>query len=596
MSTFIKDRLYISLCFGIVVGGLLAAISCTLWLTFGHDSSDSIPKTLTQLADSTRPQLILTESTDFDDLNESVSNFELTAALHSFLVRKGEDDLLILLDQTASAESETVRGTVQSVVFERLVDIDPNAALQYALDRRGNLQKESLDTIFREWAFSDLDTAVAAAINLDHHLSRAALRTVVLARSDLSANLRQDIELHLDDDDFIQTVIAEERTWLHSQTPEEAWYAAIGDGKQLSKRVGLLASIAEVWWRQDSEVVLQKIVESTVPSSHQWNSDTYVVLRLLVQALAEHAPQEVFDQAANLAEPFREALVRAVSEHWSRFDPHAAFLAVSQFESDARRKTVTRVVVQAWARSNPDELVQKSDSFALALQTIAMEEAILSLGRTNRDEATKVLQDAHRKGIVAMNSLDSFFTQWVMSDRRGAIQWILSNEDLQDHEREGILKVILRTVAMMDSRRSLQLRIRLASLFDTSVEQYEADLVRTLANSDLESAISLLPSVRRESKFKSASVVGEVLVFGDQPMRALGLADQLPRDQRSDYYYGVFVHWSRHDPKHLVESITSLSPRNLRMLAAKALTQSHARVPALSPEELEYVKRYLDEG
>ncbi|MXZ44197.1 MAG: hypothetical protein F4Z01_04360 [Gammaproteobacteria bacterium] len=88
MSTFIKDRLYISMCFGIVVGGLLAAISCTLWLTFGHDSSDSIPKTLTQLADSTRPQLILTESTDFADLNESVSNFELTAALHSFLVRK----------------------------------------------------------------------------------------------------------------------------------------------------------------------------------------------------------------------------------------------------------------------------------------------------------------------------------------------------------------------------------------------------------------------------------------------------------------------------------------------------------------------------
>ena len=114
---------------------------------------------------------------------------------------------------------------------------------------------------------------------------------------------------------FIQTVISEDRTWLQTQSPEEAWYSVIGDGRQLSSKIGQLASIAEIWWRQDSEGVLQTIVESTKPISDHWASDTFVVLQVLSQALTEQSPQEAFDQAANLSEPFRDALLRAVSEH-----------------------------------------------------------------------------------------------------------------------------------------------------------------------------------------------------------------------------------------------------------------------------------------
>ena len=65
--------------------------------------------------------------------------------------------------------------------------------------------------------------------------------------------MRREIVLRIGDENLIQRVIAEERSWLHTQKPEEVWKATVGDGKQLTENVGLLESIGEDWWRQDIE-------------------------------------------------------------------------------------------------------------------------------------------------------------------------------------------------------------------------------------------------------------------------------------------------------------------------------------------------------
>ena len=140
------------------------------------------------------------------------------------------------------------------------MDFDPNIAVQRALGLRGQRRTESLDIVFQEWALSDLDAAIAAGTRLAHPFATVALRTIQLARSDLSEKMQREIVLQIGDENFIQRVIAEERSCLHTQKPEEVWKAAIGDGKQLIEIVGLLASIAEVWWRQDNEGALRKIV------------------------------------------------------------------------------------------------------------------------------------------------------------------------------------------------------------------------------------------------------------------------------------------------------------------------------------------------
>ena len=167
---FANRRLYIPLCAGIVVGGLLATLSCILWLTFGRESLDRASQSLTQTDDATRADLVFSGSRVFDllDLSDSVNNFEYTASLYSLLLTKGENDLLQLLNQSASFESETKRLAVQSIVFERLTDIDPDMALQHALDLRGQRRIQSLETVFQEWALSDLDAAIAAGTRLTH--------------------------------------------------------------------------------------------------------------------------------------------------------------------------------------------------------------------------------------------------------------------------------------------------------------------------------------------------------------------------------------------------------------------------------------------
>ena len=256
---------------------------------------------------------------------------------------------------------------------------------------------------------------------------------------------------------------------------------------------------------------------------------------------------------------------------------------------------MTRVVAQVWARSNPDELIQISKSFAQPLQAIALEEALFSLGRIDRAEATKLLQDAHVKGIITMNFFDTFFWEWTQEDRFAAIQWILSDQELKAHERERVLRVIVDSIELSDFQNAVRRWTRFADRLHRSVEETEAELVRMLANTDIEAAISLIPRLRKESKLASISGVGRILVSSDQPKRALKLADLLMEEQRSDYYSSIFLQWSGNNYKHLLESIESLATNKLKTLAARALTQTHARLPVLSPAELEYVRTYLDE-
>ena len=573
----------------------MATLSCILWLAFGPDSFEPTPELQTSTTDSTEQNSVLFDSQDFelDGVSDFVSNFELTATLYSLLLTKDEDDLLRFLKQATSFESTLVRRVVKALVFERLADIDPSMALEHVLDLPSHSRIESLESVFQEWALSDLEAAVAAAIQLAHPLSNVALQTILKARNDLSEEMRRDIELRFGDNYSVEGAFAEERIWLNSQELEQAWNAAIEDGEQLTQRVGLLVSIAEDWWQQDSEGFLQKIVDSIKFSSDHWSSDEYVVLRLLVQALAEQSPQEIFDQAANLNASCKDALLYAIAQHWSRFDPKAALKISSAYEMDDRRKRLTRVVAQAWARSNPRELLAASSSLAQPWQVIAMEEAILSIGRDDRDEGLRLLLDAQSRGFDRTNLVSTFFSDWTKEDSEATIQWILTNTEMEKHERDSVLKVIVRSLAPSDSLLALDLVKSQRS--DRAVYDLELTLIQTLTYADIEAAISLLPKILPESKLASISLVGGSLVHEYRPERALELGDLLTEYQQMDYYTRLFNQWALFNPKQLLESIGSLATNDLKTLAARALTQYHASNPVLSHKELEQVKKYLED-
>ena len=571
-------------------------LSCILWLTFGPNSLEHASESQASTTDSTEENPILTnlQDVELDMLSDSVSSFEFTSTLYLLLVTKAEDELLRFLQQSMSIESKIARNVVRTLVFERLADIDPHMALEHVLDLPGQHRIESLETVYRAWALSDLDAAIAAGIELAYPLSNVALQTILQTRNDLSDKMRGDIGSRFGDNYSVERVIAEERSWLNTKKPEEAWNKAIEDEEQLTQRVGLLVNIAEDWWQQDSEGFLKNIVDSIEFSSDQWSSDEYVVLRILVQALAEHSPQDIFEQAANLDAPCKDALLYAISQHWSRFDPQAALETSFAYESDERHKTLTRVAATAWARTNPHELLAISSSLAQPLQVIAMEEAILSIGRIDRDEGLRLLLDAQSKGFDGSNIVGTFFSDWTKEDPQATIQWILANKEMEKHERDEILTAMVRSLAPIDSNLALELTQSQSS--HRAVFELETTLIGTLVHRDIEAAISLLPRIRPVSKFTSVSHVGGALIRENRSKRALELADLISEDRRRDYFIGLFHQWALYDPKQLMESISSFATNDLKNLAARAITEFHPGNPVLSFQELEQVKKHLEDN
>lgn len=590
-----KDRLFIPICAGALAGGLLAMLSSLFWFAFDPNALEHTSESQTSTTDSTEENPILAslQDVELDVLSDSVSSFEFTSTLYLLLVTKDEDELLRFLHQSLSIESKIARNVVRTLVFERLADIDPSMALEHVLDLPGQHRIESLETVYREWALADLDAAIAAGIELAYPLSNVALQTILQTRNDLSDKIRRDIGSRFGDTYSVERVIAEERSWLNTQTPEEAWNETIEDEEQLTRRVGLLVSIAEDWWQQDSEGFLEKIVDSIEFSSDQWSSDEYVALRILVQALAEHSPQDIFEQAANLDSPCKDALLYAISQHWSRFDPHAALETSFAYETDDRHRTLTRVAATAWARTNPRELFAISSSLAQPLQVIAMEEAILSIGRMDRDEGLRLLLDAQSKGFDGSNIVGTFFSDWTKEDPKATIQWILANKEMEKHERDEILKAMVRSLAPIDSNLALELTQSQNS--HQAVFKLETTLIGTLVHRDIEAAISLLPRIRSVSKFTSVSQVGGALIRENRSERALELADLISEDRRRDYFIGLFHQWALYDPKQLMESISSFATNDLKTLAARAITEFHPGNPVLSFQELEQVKKHVED-
>ena len=121
----------------------------------------------------------------------------------------------------------------------------------------------------------------------------------------------------------------------------------------------------------------------------------------------------------------------------------------------------------------------------------------------------------------------------------------------------------------------------------------EVDLIRSVAKTDVEQALSMLAQVRDgQTKVMAYSVAGSTLASSGEPDRAIELGLQLDESVQDDYFNFLVSDWAYKDPLGLFDSLESIPGQGVKSIAAMRLEMANRFHKVFSSEQLDQLKEY----
>lgn len=223
--------------------------------------------------------------TALPQIAEVANAFERNAALYQFVADSDRGRIEALLAEAAGLAETPYRDDIARVLYIRYASLDPAAAVAHALRHRTG--PDVLTAVFRAWAHTDLDSAVARAAELPTWARPDAARAIL--QLDLPAADRETLAERLD----VPVSVAEiaEAPTAHGPAPSEAYgvaLARLGAMTDDETRRRELASVRSAWAATDPAQALAAVVD--------------------------------WDGVADV----KDALLYGIMGEWAQADPHAA--------------------------------------------------------------------------------------------------------------------------------------------------------------------------------------------------------------------------------------------------------------------------------
>lgn len=582
---------------GIAVGvGLAVAIPAGYSLLSGganrdRDNDGWIP--IESLIRHESPELSTSESDSTQSLDpkaiaELNSSFARRAALYALLADAGDEKLLTMLRNSFAISPSSRREEIQSAVIQKLALTDPEIAFREVQTISRLQQGPLLRSMFEEWSSSNLEYAIARAESLRGLHRNTALRAILESRDDLPEDKRLEIARQLGNVQLAISLITSEKIAKHAGSPKEKWDFILNDSVEDRDQLDTLLHIAGLW---SDEIGLEVILQI-----HEEVRDDYWIYSTLIRSLTSHDPQEALDFLSGVELEQRELVGRVVVESWARTDPLAALNALESVEPPRLRKSFVDNLSYVWARTDPVHFVENVDVLGLAQRIRPLETAFGEIAQTSPEEALRQLERLANSIEDTSTVTRRIIYVWSEQDPQAAVDWILSNYTLEDPERSDLLPNALGKLSLEDPNKAMAIALEHPVLEDRTPPEYQI-IWEMSWNADAESAVAMLarvrPNPRSESRSYAFSLVGTAFIRNDRPSEALKLAMQLSESERNEYYSYLTYAWAYENPLQLLENFDQLPSAQVKSMFASALVQANDTKPALTNEQIDKVKTYI---
>ena len=547
------------------------------------------------------------------------NSFQLRLAVYSFVAGLSTQELMTELQTISSYVHELshhVRDELQRALIERLAIVNPHAATEYVveqfepisnqsefvrLQRYLNVEKDTslpmVQTVFKDWATSDLQSAIDSAKKLAIDFKNNALIGILAALRGESFNTYRQVAKELGDEEQGTDAYILSFATTRVNDPRAAWHEVIALYKpNNSSHTQALRNITRQWYEQIGFGVVDKVESSNLDK----NVRTDLIVQLLTHAVADK-PDQAFQYSLTMSSENRDTSATSrVVNTWAALNAEAAYQAVSGIEKSGDREYFQQRVVRLWALNEPRQVLVKSENFPPIVRRSAIDDAITTIAMTAPKEAAEL---AVIHGSSGPNDfLPSYVIGiWMEIDLEAALNWVYS-APLDEEKRYTWVSAITSNLVESDPRRAFDLAVKqeIPDINLLGMEMYEtgleAEVIRRIAYQNLDLAVELLPQVREGiTKTRAYISVGDRYIDDGHSTEALELGLKLPNDDQASYFQSIAFSWARIDPAGFVESLERLPTEEIRSRIAATMSSQWAR-EQFTEEQIDTLKQYLSDS
>lgn len=551
-----------------------------------------------------------------EEITQVESEFSRNLALYKFALEVSEDELLDLVDLSSSLPAR-FRFEPQRIFVQRLFEVNP----ELTLSRAENFHTALVQSIFRQWAQTDLDDAIARAKNLQGETREAATIGILSHKPEISAEEQAEISRELGEEELSSGFALSQQISQIQRDPEKAWSEALGDGTYDSDQLRILVITAVSWVRQSGLGVVEEISASL----EEVQVRVQVLGSVLATAMQFTEPEVVFAKALELESDPENLLLRFVVERWSSSSPESALLAMSEVESHSLRKQLQQVVVRNWAHTDPRSILGELDLIPTDLRARTQENALKTIARSSPEEAISLTLDLETSGNK-LTLISEIASIWAEQDPDAALAWALANQEISFDPSELVSSVVtgwslrdpsaaldwiltegewleFRSYTIADILRNLSdvdPEIALQRALEQPIEPdrlgLEHQVISHIAQNDFRLAKAMLQRTREgQTRVNSYAAVGIAMVSASHGKEALDLAHDLVDTDRASYVSTILSQWIEKDAHELVDTLSQISDPEIQSSAATKLIAKDDVTGILSEDQVEHVSKYLVE-
>ena len=549
--------------------------------------------------------------------------FQRKLAVYSYVANLSEPQIAAELDRTLDSESSLsplVVKELQTALIERLVLLNPVAALEHSIDIndlgadfviRNPLDNQSyssistenermpfVQSVFKDWALSDLDDAVESARSLSEDARMNALAGILTTLSGEPLTKHRDIAKTLgDEDQGIDAYVMSFRTATVAD-PKSRWTELLRLVKPDNRfKTQILGNVAEQWYEKDGLRILDQMNATSLDE----NRKRHLMNRVLSLA-AKNNPHEAFQYAQTLpTERGYSSSLYTVVNVWAESDPQAAYQAVTRVEQSRERERLQGEVVETWASNEPYYYLENSNKFPSHTREMGISSALETIAQTSPQEAAELALEQKDEGFMSTLSFvlpNVVIRPWVDQDVEAAVNWVLSGPVPED-KQSGWVRALVSSLVDSDPRRAFEIALKQPKAeggIDAFLPALEAEVIDQIVYRDLDLAVELLAKLPEgDSRSEAYASVGSEYIDNGDSDKAVNLGLQLPTEEQASYFEGLIFTWTRIDPSGLVESIKELPTPELRSSLAQQLTSPWNK-DDFTEAQLEELKQYIDDS
>lgn len=549
-----------------------------------------------------------------DSLTEILTNhsgtFDRFAALYSLVSQSDEQKLVELFNESETYEySESdeswLDSSIQRTILSRLIHVNEKLAGSLFLGLESDQQSAISYTFAREFASFDLDRAINFVENLAEDVKFSAVRGILDLNQTLPTEELMTLATRLGNTNYVQNLVDQRLLQEEAENPQQAWATLSSDPSLLTgENWARIQNVLDAWVKEEGVAVIDTITAAIEDEDLKER-----VVRIGLRTVSEDDPEAAFDYALQFQDEGGGIFgfnynphTSSVLNDWVRKQPLDALYKVLSIDSTSQKNQLAETVFRIWASSDIQALVDSIPQFPSEYQDAARVSSISRLSQDSVEDAISLFSDIEsdaKKNQAAMTIASSLAN----TDSDAALHWAQTDPSTESI-RTQLISTILTTIASKDPQKAFDVALELP--LNEDGEGLEARVITTMAYSNVDKALELLPKVRMGATQRTAYMgVGSGLAMQGRITEAIELGKDLSEEDQLNYYTTVGAMslsgslvsgLTGNEPeKDVFETLDSIPHDGARSkVAMQAIIMNQMR-DSYSDDEIASLKEYVSE-